>query len=151
MKQLPILWQRLVSDAGTTCPRCHTTGDEVRRALKSLRQALEPLGVEPTLQERELDQASFLADPLTSNQILIGGHTIEHWLEGRTGSSRCCDECGDNDCRTIEVGEQVYEAIPEELIVRAGVIAATRLLDPTLSSCVKPAPVTESPFRGVQS
>ncbi len=134
MKQLHILWQRLVSDAGTTCPRCHATGDEVRRAVSSLQHVLEPLGVELVLEEKAIDQASFLADPLKSNQILIGGHTIEHWLEGRTSSSRCCDECGDNECRTIEVGQQVYEAIPEELIVRAGVIAATRMLDSTLSS-----------------
>ena len=49
-----------------------------------------------------------------------------------TGSSPCCNECGDNECRTVEVDGQVHEAIPQELLVRAGLIAASRMLDPTL-------------------
>lgn len=134
MKRLPIFWQRLVSEQGTTCPRCHSTGEEVQRAVEKLKLALEPLGVTPVLQVKEIDEASFLKDTLQSNQILIDGQTIEHWLGGQTGSSRCCNECGDNDCRTVEVGGQSYEVIPEDLLVRAGVIAATRMLDPTLST-----------------
>jgi hypothetical protein len=132
MKSLPILWQRLVSEQGTTCPRCHSTGEEVQRAVEKLKLALEPLGVTPELQVKEIDQATFIQDTLQSNQILIAGQTIEHWLGGQAGSSRCCNECGDNDCRTVEVGGQSYEVIPEELLIRAGVIAAARMLDPTL-------------------
>ena len=134
MKSLPILWQRLVSEQGTTCPRCHNTGEEVQRAVEKLKLALEPLGVTPELQVKEIDQATFIQDTLQSNQILIAGQTIEHWLGGQAGSSRCCNECGDNDCRTVEVGGQSYEVIPEELLIRAGVIAAARMLDPTLSA-----------------
>jgi hypothetical protein len=134
MKSLPILWQRLVSEQGTTCPRCHSTGEEVQRAVEKLKLALEPLGVTPELQVKEIDQATFIQDTLQSNQILIAGQTIEHWLGGQAGSSRCCNECGDNDCRTVEVGGQSYEVIPEELLIRAGVIAAARMLDPTLSA-----------------
>ncbi len=134
MKSLPILWQRLVSEQGTTCPRCHSTGKEVLRAFEKLKQALEPLGITPKLQVKEIDEVSFLKDTLQSNQILIDGQSIEHWLGGQTGSSRCCNECGDNDCRTVEVGGQSYEVIPEDLLVRAGVIAATRRLDSTLST-----------------
>ena len=134
MKNLPILWQRLVSERGTTCPRCHSTGEEVQRAVQKLKLALEPLGVTPELQVKEIDEASFLQDTLQSNQILIAGQTIEHWLGGQTGSSRCCNECGDNNCRTLDVGGRRYEVIPEDLLVRAGVIAATRMLDPTLST-----------------
>lgn len=133
MKHLPILWQRLMSEHGTTCPRCHSTGEEVQRAVEKLKLALEPLGVTPELQVKEIDEASFLKDTLQSNQILIGGQPIEHWLGAQTGSSRCCNECGDNDCRTVEVGGHSYEVIPEDLLVRAGVIAAARMLDPTLS------------------
>jgi hypothetical protein len=133
MKNLPILWQRLVSQQGTTCPRCHSTGEEVQRAVQKLKETLEPMGVTPELEVREIDEASFFKDTLQSNQILIAGQSMEHWLGGQTGSSRCCNECGDNDCRTVEVGGQIYEVIPEELLVRAGVIAATRMLDPTLA------------------
>ncbi len=134
MKHLPILWQRLVSEQGTTCPRCHSTGEEVQRAVEKLKLALAPLGVMPALQVEQIGEATFLKDPLQSNRILIGGQTIEHWLGGQTGSSRCCNECGDNECRTVEVGGTSYEVIPEELLVRAGVIAAARMLDPTLSA-----------------
>jgi len=134
MKNLPIVWQRLVSAQGTTCPRCQSTGEEVQRAMQTLQQALEPLGVMPQLEIRALDESTFLQDTLKSNQILINGQPMEFWLGGQTGSSRCCNECGDNDCRTVEVGGQSHEVVPEALLVRAGVIAAARLLDPTLSS-----------------
>lgn len=134
MKTLPIVWQRLVSAAGTTCPRCQGTYEEVQRAVERLKLAVEPLGITPVLEIRELDQAAFLSQPSESNRIWIAGQPMEDWVEGRVGSSRCCEECGDQDCRTIEVGGTTYEVIPEELLVRAGLIAASRLLDPTLTS-----------------
>ena len=134
MKTLPIVWQRLVHTQGRTCPRCHGTGDEVQRAVDRLKATLEPLGIELILRTTELDEAAFLAEPSESNRIWIAGKPLEEWLEGQTGSSRCCNECGDNDCRTVEVGGRTYEVIPEDLLVRAGVIAATRMLDPTLAA-----------------
>ncbi|MGE4334345.1 MAG: DUF2703 domain-containing protein [Pigmentiphaga sp.] len=133
MKSLPIVWQRLVNTHGRTCPRCHSTGEEVLRAVERLKATLAPLGVDPFLQTVELDEGSFLAEPSESNRIWIGGKPLEEWLEGQTGSSRCCNECGDNDCRTVEVGGKSYEVIPEDLLVRAGMIAGTRMLDPTLA------------------
>lgn len=134
MKPIPIVWQRHVSAAGTTCPRCQVTHEEVLRALDRLKRAIEPLGITPVLEIRELDQAAFLSQPSESNRIWIGGQPMEHWVEGRVGSTRCCEECGDQDCRTVEVGGTTYEVLPEELLVRAGLIAASRLLDPTLTS-----------------
>ena len=134
MKTLPIVLQRLVSAAGTTCPRCQGTHDEVQRTVERLKRAVEPLGITPVLQIRELDQAAFLSQPLDSNRIWIAGQPMEDWVEGRVGSSRCCEECGDQDCRTVEVGGTTYDVIPEELLVRAGLTAANRLLDPTLTS-----------------
>ena len=134
MKILPIVWQRLVNAKGRTCPRCEGTGEEVLRALDRLKAALAPLGVEPTLETTELDEASFRAQPSESNRIWIAGKPLEEWLEAKTGSSRCCKECGDNECRTVEVGSRTHEVIPEELLVRAGVIAASRMLDPTLAA-----------------
>lgn len=134
MKTLPILWQRLVSRRGTTCPRCAGTGEEVERAIGRLTRVLAPMGIEPRLETREIDEGTFLEQPLESNRILIAGKSIEEWLGGQTGSSKCCEECGDNECRTVEVAGQTYEVIPEDLLVRAGIIAATRMLDSTLPS-----------------
>lgn len=134
MKTLPIVWQRLVTPDGTTCPRCHNTGEQILRAVERLKRELKPMAVIPALETRELDEAAFQNEPSESNRIWIAGHPIEYWLGGRTGSSCCCDECGGNECRTVELGGKSYEVIPEQLLVRAGLIAATRMLDPTLPS-----------------
>ena len=103
-------------------------------AVERLRQALAPLGVAPQLQTHELSEATFLAEPVVSNRILINGEPMEHWLGAQTGTSPCCEECGDNECRTLAMDGQTYEVIPQALIVRAGLIAATRMLDSTLPS-----------------
>lgn len=134
MKTLSIVWQRLVDASGSTCPRCEGTGNSVERAVERLKAALAPLGVEPRLETRELAADAFKARPLESNRIWIAGEPLEAWLNGTTGASSCCDACGDAECRTLEVDGTTYEAIPESLLVRAGLIAASRLLDPTLQS-----------------
>lgn len=131
MRVLPVVWQRLVNPVGQTCPRCRDTHTELASAVERLRQVLAPLSVEPRLETVELDEATFLADPVASNRILINGEPMEHWLGAQTGSSPCCEECGDQECRTLTVNGQTHEVIPQSLIVRAGLIAATRMLDPT--------------------
>lgn len=133
MKTLPIVWQRLVSASGTTCPRCQGTHEEADRALAHLKIVLEPLGVLPTLELREIDDASFQARPSESNRIWVAGKPLEEWIGARVGHSRCCDECGDQDCRTAEVEGTTYEVIPQQLLVRAALIAATRMTDPSLA------------------
>ncbi len=133
MKNLSITWQRLVDESGSTCPRCAGTEQEMQRAVERLRAALEPLGVQPVLETREIAPATFMQQPDQSNRIWIGGRPLEDWLGERTGSSRCCDACGDEECRTLEINGASHEVIPEALVVRAGLIAASQLLDPTLS------------------
>ena len=133
MKNLSITWQRLVDDSGSTCPRCAGTQQEMQRAADRLCAALEPLGVQPVLETREIAPATFMQRPDQSNRIWIGGRPLEDWLGAQTGSSRCCDACGDEECRTLEINGASYEVIPEALVVRAGLIAASQLLHPTLS------------------
>ena len=133
MKNLSLTWQRLVDESGSTCPRCAGTEQEMQRAVERLRTALEPLGVQPVLETREIAPATFMQQPDQSNRIWIGGRPLEDWLGARTGSSRCCDACGDEECRTLEINGASHEVIPEALVVRAGLIAASQLLDPTLS------------------
>ncbi|QUN32222.1 DUF2703 domain-containing protein (plasmid) [Cupriavidus sp. KK10] len=123
MKTLPIVWQRLVS-SGQTCPRCASTGDEVERAFRQLREQLMPLGIEPVLETREIDEATFQASPSESNRIWIAGKPLEEWVNASVGSSACCSVCGDSECRTVDVGGTTYEVVPEELLVKAGLIAA---------------------------
>lgn len=126
MKVLPIVWQRLVT-SGKTCPRCAGTGDEVNRAIRQLREILAPVGIEPVLETREIDEATFKTAPAESNRVWIAGKPMEAWLNGTVGSSRCCAVCGDAECRTVEIEGASYEVIPEALLVKAGLIAALTL------------------------
>lgn len=128
MNTMTIEWQRLVDNNGQTCNRCSCTGDSTEAAVSKLKRCLAEAGIEVRLEKKSIDQAAFSADPLQSNQILIDGRTIEAWLGGITGHSPCCGPCGDNECRTVSVDEKMYEAIPEELILRAGLLAAAEKL-----------------------
>lgn len=128
MKSLPIIWQRLVSSDGKTCDRCNATYQEMQRAVTKLKEALRPLGIEPTLEIREIDEKSFKANPAESNRIWIAGRPMEEWLGARVGSSRCCSVCGTSECRTVEVEGTIFETIPEKLFLKAALIAASQLL-----------------------
>ena len=131
MKSLPIIWQRLVSADGRTCDRCGATQQEMQRAVSKLRQALHPLGIEPTVEIREIDEKSFKANPSESNRIWIAGKPMEEWLGAKVGSSRCCSVCGESECRTVEMGAAEFETIPEVLFLKAALAAAGELLDAT--------------------
>lgn len=130
VKQLRITWQRLVDAEGKTCDRCDATHDEMRRAFDKLKQALRPLGIEPTLEIREIDRKTFEARPAESNRIWIAGRPMEEWLGATVGSSPCCSVCGEAQCRTVQVGPTTYETIPQALFIKAGLMAASRLLEP---------------------
>ena len=127
-KSLLIIWQRLVSSEGKTCDRCDATYKEMQRALGKLKEALRPLGIEPTLEVRAIDEESFKANPSESNRIWIGGRPMEEWLGARVGSSRCCSVCGESECRTVEVGATTFETVPEKLLLKAALVASSQLL-----------------------
>ena len=133
---LPIVWQRLLDDAGDTCPRCATTGEAVTASVERLRAVLAPLGIEPKLEVLALDAAAFARDPLASNRVWIAGRPLEDWLGAETGRSPCCDACGDAECRTLELDGQRHEAIPGELLLRAALLAVARLDWPTALPCL---------------
>jgi hypothetical protein len=120
-KSLKIEWQRLMVDK-ETCPRCGSTEQELDKAIKKLGQ----LGIKVDLHKKEISPAQFKKAPTESNRILIAGKPMEYWLSARTGKSPCCSACGDNECRTVEVEDQVYETIPTELIVQAALQAVKR-------------------------
>lgn len=129
MKSLPIVWQRLVTPDGRTCDRCDATYREMQRAVAKLAEVLLPLDMQPTLETREIDEASFRANPSESNRIWIAGRPMEEWLGGKVGASRCCSVCVDSECRTVEVEGTKFEAIPENLFLRAALVAASHLLE----------------------
>lgn len=128
MKSLLIVWQRLVDSNGQTCDRCGATYKGIKQAVEKLEVSLKPLGIEPTVEIREIDKASFTTDPTQSNRIWIAGKPLEEWLLASVSSSPCCSVCGDSECRTIKLKNEVFEAIPTELIVKAALIAAAKMV-----------------------
>jgi hypothetical protein len=133
MKPLTILWQRLVDSQGQTCDRCGATNQNLQEAVAKLEQVLRPLDIEIRFEAKEISQESFAADPSLSNQVWIAGKPIEDWLGASVASSPCCSVCGDSKCRTIEVERQVFEAIPPHLIIKATLIAASQLIEPSVT------------------
>ena len=130
-KVLKITWQRLIDEKGQTCQRCGSTETELQKALQNLKESLTPLGIKVTLEKKSLDPATCAKDISQSNRIWVGKRTLEEWLRAKVGKSLCgfcCAELGEQvECRTVEVEGQVYETIPANLIVRAGLLAAADL------------------------
>lgn len=129
MKQLPILWQRLTDTEGKTCPRCGQTYQELQNAFEKIKVALAPLGIEPTLETKEINKDSFHGKPLESNRVWIAGKPIEEWISAQVGSSPCCSVCGDSGCRTLQIEGTTFEVIPEELFIKAALLASSDLLN----------------------
>jgi Domain of unknown function (DUF2703) len=124
---LLIVWKRLIS-GGETCPRCGSTQAAIERAVATLTEVLRPLNIEPTLETIALDQATFDEAPTESNRIWIAGRPLESWVGAHVSASQCCSVCGNNNCRTLQVDGESYEAVPETLIVKAGLAAASTLV-----------------------
>lgn len=145
LRTLKIRWQRLVTK-GETCPRCGATEKEIEKAFQTLEQSLAPLGIKVALEKQELDPSEFQKDPLQSNRIWIDGRSLEEWLGLKIGQSPCCRTCGDAECRTLETGGQVYETIPADLIIKAGLLSAAKLLNPqTADSCCQKDATIKNP------
>lgn len=130
MKLLQIKWQYLRNSAGETCGRCGGTYQSVINSIEKLRAVLKPVDIEPVLEIKEIDSETFKEDPAQSNRIWIMEKPLEEWL-GAQVSSSCCDTvCYNSDCRTLQFEGQIFEAVPENLIVKAGMIAAAQLIEP---------------------
>ena len=128
MRTIRIVWQRLLSLQGQTCDRCAATEFALQQALETLQQVVAPLQMQVVLHRQALTLEQFNQDPGASNRIWIADKPLEEWLGASTGSSRCCSVCGDAQCRTLECNHQSYEAIPPELIIKAGLLAAAQQL-----------------------
>ncbi len=129
MKTLVIEWQRLLDENEKTCPRCGSTEQEVEKAAETLNRELKPFEIRVTLTKKAIRPETFKKYVLQSNKIVIAGRTLEEWLGAETGQSRCCEVCGDAECRTVEYADQSHEMVPADLIVKAGLIAASQVFN----------------------
>jgi len=141
MKKLVIEWQRLLDEQKQTCPRCGSTEQEAEKAVQELNQLLNQSEIVVNLVKKAIDPVSFKKDVLQSNKILIAGKTLEEWVGAKTGQSKCCETCGEAECRTVEYADETHEAIPADLIVRAGLVAAARLFDVEMPQTTERIPV----------
>lgn len=141
MKTLLIEWQRLLDEEQQTCPRCGSTEQEVGQAVNELNRLLAPSDIAVSLVKKSIDPETFKTDVLQSNKILIAGKTLEEWLGAKTGQSKCCETCGDAECRTVEYAAETHEAIPADLIIRAGLIAASQVFGVKLPEPTQRKPV----------
>lgn len=103
------------------------------------------MGIEVVLEEVELRLEAFKQQPLESNRILIGGRSLEAWLGATAGHSWCCEVCGQEDCRTLTVDGRTHEAVPADLIVKAGLLAAAGLTGGGAEQACSPPVVLASP------
>jgi len=149
MKTLVVEWQRLLDEQKQTCPRCGTTEQEVEKAVQQLNHALSQSGVVVSLTKKGIDPDSFKKDVLQSNKILIAGKLMEEWLGAKTGQSKCCETCGDAECRTVVYADETHEAIPADLIVRAGLVAAAYEFKLQPPHTVSRIPVLQVKFKRV--
>lgn len=126
MKTLDILWQRVTVGA-ETCERCGDTGASVRRAAEILRRELAALDIAVVLNEKALPP--FAVEQ--SNRVFFNGESLEALVGAQVGMNHCqscCDMLGaQTDCRTLIVDGREHEALPEELLLRAGRMAAEKL------------------------
>lgn len=126
MKTLHMLWQRVTVGA-ETCERCGDTGASVRRAAEVLRRELAALDIVVALNEKALPPFAVAE----SNRVFFNGESVEDLLGAQVGMNHCqscCEMLGaQTDCRTLIVEGREYEALPEELLVRAGRLAAEKL------------------------
>ena len=143
MKTLTVRWQRLVDEEGQTCKRCGSTEKEVQEAIASLRKSLGALGIDVVLEKKALSPEVCAKDISQSNRIWVGKRTLEEWLGAQVGKSPCgsCPaDLGEKvECRTVTVGGKTYETIPAELIIKAGLVAGSQLVEtPSGESCCPP-------------
>lgn len=136
-KTLIVRWQRLVDENNETCERCGTTEEELEKAYNNLKQSLNLLGIKVILEKKALDPETCAKDISQSNRIWINGQTLEQWLDAEVGMSpceTCCDALGsDVECRTLIIDGKTYEVIPANLVIKAGLVAASQLL--TVEPC----------------
>jgi hypothetical protein len=118
--EIVIEWKHIGKDVEKTCERCGETGLAVVRAVEEIRPVLEERGIAVRIIEAVLPDEAIAE----SNSILVNGIPLEDLVAGTTVTATPCTSCAcitrqdDVECRAVEYGGALYEAIPAELIRR---------------------------------
>lgn len=118
MKELNIEWMHYDKE-GETCTRCNNTGDNIKAVLETMSKDKTDKGIKINYKETILEAK----DMPDSNTVLINGKKLEDILNAKASENYChscsCLAGSGTNCRTIELNDKSYEAIPEELILGA--------------------------------
>jgi hypothetical protein len=117
-KNLIIEWQHVGADISTTCVRCTATGTTLLKVIEELKPELSKYNIHVEYKETVLTNEQ-LPD---SNRILINGKPFEEYLKNAQIVETPCQSCAcivDNEtaeCRAIEISDEIYESIPDDMI-----------------------------------
>lgn len=121
MKRLLIEWKHYDKN-GATCDRCNQTGINLNLAIKKLCKKYSSKGIDFSYKETNLTEDRMSE----SNQIIIDKQLLENLIPGAKSGINCCDSCADLlensqgcNCRTINIGKNVHEEIPVDIIIQA--------------------------------
>ena len=97
--------------SGETCTRCNCTGDNIRKALKSVSNDSSFNDIKIIFKEIKLE-----ADKMPkSNTLLINSGSIEDILNGSASKNHChscsCLASDSTNCRTIELNDKSYKKV----------------------------------------
>ncbi len=140
MNTLHIEWKHYEKD-GATCTRCGDTGQTLERAIEKMCRELAERNIALTFTETILSEQ----DIPESNTIFFNGVPLEALIPGAKTSENRCRSCSEltgreTRCRTVEVGDARYEAVPETLIRQAalralGLEASVPVLNEQAEAC----------------
>jgi len=140
-KVLTIAWQHSPEKEGTKCEKCLAKKAEIQKAYESLKNSLPSLGIQVALTEEPVKTMSCGMVLSQSSKICIGGRMLEEWLGAELGPGTCGKGCtrapGEAQCVSLKLEGETYEVVPADLIVKAGLVAASDMLGPKSS---KPCP-----------
>lgn len=112
------------SESGQVVRRNVEAERELELAHAALKQSLEPLGIQVTLEKKAIIERRVHAQtPLESNRIWLNGSEISMYLpDARTGTVR--DAASGAVFQTLQFAGRSFLNVPKELIVQAGLISA---------------------------
>ena len=123
-RTLVIRWQHAVCQNDNPCERCINTPIEIQRAFDDLKSSLAGLGITVTMEEKKIKDHD--------DRLFINDHDVIDLLKGertKTACANCFDDKGNpRTCTSLKLGEDVFEVIPAELIIKAGLVAASELM-----------------------
>lgn len=128
---LVIQWQKADTDACLACTNSGATEKDIRQAFDKLTRQLAAKGIRVELVEKKAVTDTTVPETATG-QMWVGDVPVETWLGANT-QSRICSACPAGKYgkghlhKSLILDGQVYDPIPVELMVRAGMNAARQL------------------------